>query len=70
MPPPMPLIPRSLIPSEPVRSGGGVSFIKLKDLKNKQDRDLEDIHTNCSTPGNVRFSDERTFKTMIMGEQK
>lgn len=64
----MPLIPWSLIPVEPVRSGATVQFIKLKGLKGKEDKNLEEINTCASTPTASRYGDEKTFKTMLFGE--
>lgn len=42
----------------------------MKGLKGKEDKGLEEINTQASTPTAIRFGEERTFKTMLMGEQK
>lgn len=69
MPPPMPLLPWSIAPVEPVRSGGGVQFLKLKELKGRVERAIEDINTQATTPTSVKYTDEKTFWSMLLSEQ-
>jgi len=45
IPPPMPLLPWSLVPSEPIRSGSGIQFLKLWELKSKVDSEVEEVGT-------------------------
>ena len=77
----MPLLPKTVLPVEPVRSGAPVQFVKTEVIESQRNTEVEDMHVTDSSKsdggekGNApkspdRPMGERTFKSMLFSEQR
>ena len=76
IPPPLSLLPKSQIPDEPIRTGGGVSFIKLLNtgsgaasnylLEKQETKDIKDKIKEIEETES--YKGKRPFKAMFFTE--
>jgi len=74
IPPPLSLFPKSQVPDEPLRTGGGVMFLKLTHakggsnilLEKQETKEIKDKVKECEDTENLKG--KRTLKSMFFQE--